>query len=42
MILKGFLGGEQVTVGSIYAPSDTSENRRIFFDEVISNLLIFG
>ena len=35
VILKGFLSGMQVTIGSIYAPSDTSRNREIFFDELI-------
>ena len=35
IILKGFLCGMQMTIGSIYAPSDTSKNRELFFDEVL-------
>ena len=34
-IVKGFLGKAQVTIGSLYAPSDTTRNREIFFDEII-------
>ena len=35
VILKGFLSSAQITLGSIYAPSDTARSREIFFDEVI-------
>ena len=35
VILKGFLFGMLVTFGSIYAPSDTASNRKVFFDELI-------
>ena len=35
VILKGFLYNMPVTIGSIYAPSDTAANRRVFFDEII-------
>lgn len=35
VILKGFLCNMQVTIGTIYAPSDSARNREIFFDELI-------
>ena len=33
VILKGFLSGLSITIGSIYAPSDTARNREFFFDQ---------
>ena len=39
VILKGVMYGCHVTVASVYAPSDTAENRDIFFDELIGTNL---
>ena len=35
VVLKGFLYGMQVSIASVYAPSDSARNRDIFFDELM-------